>query len=71
MKGAIEYLRAVRDICKDSNLNCDKCPLMNASEYSAGCPIENKPAFLTDEDILFMVKLPERVKNERATKHSS
>lgn len=64
MKGAIEYLRAVRDICKDSNLNCIKCPL-NANEYFVGCPMETKPACLTDDDILFMVNAPERVKNGR------
>ena len=65
MKGAIEYLRAVRDICKGENLTCEGCPLKVASEWLIGCPMEVKPACLSDEDILFMVQAPERVKNGR------
>lgn len=65
MKGAIEYLRAVRDICKNEKLTCEECPLKVASEYLVGCPMEVKPACLSDDDIFYMVQAPERVKNGR------
>lgn len=65
MKGVIEYLRAIREICKNEKLTCKECPLKVASEYLVGCPMEVKPACLSDEDILFMVQAPERVKNGR------
>lgn len=64
MKGAIEYLRAVRDICSSVNKRCHSCPLLNASENYVGCPREIEPAYLTDADILHMVTAPDRAKME-------
>lgn len=58
MKGAIEYLRAVRDICTDKD--CGECPLDGKV-----CPFYEYPSKWTDEDILRMVNAPERVKNGR------
>lgn len=57
MKGAIEYLRAVRDICNDTL--CDECPLAREE----ACPYLIRPDEQMDEDILRMVNAPERVKH--------
>ena len=57
MKGAIEYLKAVRDICNDTL--CDECPLAREE----ACPYLIRPDEQMDEDILKMVRMPERVKN--------
>lgn len=67
MKGAIEYLKAVRDICTKSNLNCDVCPLMDIKEFGdlSSCPMMTSPNAWSDEHILKMVSMPERVKNGR------
>ena len=55
MKGAIEYLRAVRNICNDTI--CDECPL--AREET--CPYLIRPDEQMDEDILKMVKMVGRI----------
>ena len=60
MKGAIEYLQAVRDICQREQGHCNKCPLMTASEYFFGCPIESNPRNWTNGDILAMLSAAER-----------
>ena len=63
MKGAIEYLRALRDICAKSNLNCDACPLMDIKEFGdlSSCPMMTSPNAWSDEDILKMVKMVGRI----------
>lgn len=65
MKGAIEYLRAVRDICTKAELKCNICPLNDIEEYGdlSLCPMMTSPNAWSDEDILRMVSMPERVKN--------
>ena len=57
MKGAIEYLRALRDICNDTI--CEECPL----SYGEACPYLIRPDEQMDEDILKMVKMVERIAN--------
>lgn len=63
MKGAIEYLRAVRDICTKSE-TCKKCPLEG---YPACLIVQGERAqydkMLTDEEITDMVKMVGRIAN--------
>lgn len=63
MKGAIEYLQAVRDICQREQGGCNKCPLATASEYFFGCPNESDPRKWTNGDILAMLHAAERAKH--------
>lgn len=53
MKGAIEYLRAVRDIC--TARDCDECPVINV------CPFMGQPPkAYTDDDIVDMIRITEK-----------
>lgn len=56
MKGAIEYLRAVRDLCDGGCKNCD---------LFVSCPFVVQPKLWTDEKILRMLKGVEGIKHER------
>ena len=49
MKGAIEYLRAVRDICADRD--CDECPIYRLCPWTG-----SYPNCWDDEHIVAMVK---------------
>ncbi len=64
MKGAVEYLRALRDICTKAELKCNTCPLMEIKEHGdlPSCSVMTSPNAWSDEDILRMVSMPERVK---------
>ena len=62
MKGAIEYLRTVRDICRKGDCN-GRCPL-NPDRENNRCPwrSENYPAGWTDGHILGMINAAEQAK---------
>lgn len=58
MKGAIEYLRALRQVCKDSKGNCKSCPLGKAQDIrETTCPRLTPPDSWTDEKTTSMVKI--------------
>lgn len=60
MKGAIEYLRAVRDICSVNN--CDECPIIGI------CPwMGEYPRRWTDGYILRMLAEAEQEKRRAET----
>ena len=52
LKGTINYLRFVRDICKKYDHNCDYCDLFN---YHAHCPAIMNPDEWTDSLINSMI----------------
>lgn len=62
MKGAIEYLRTVRDICRTSDCK-GHCPLYPDKENNR-CPwsADTYPSGWTDEDILAMIRAADLAK---------
>ncbi len=64
MKGAINYLRAVRDICEKNKGNCKRCPIGNKRKLEDNiCPRLTNPASWSDERIAEMVRV-ENVKQD-------
>lgn len=58
MKGAIEYLRTLRQVCKDNRGMCKQCPLgcpQNVKETL--CPRLTSPDSWTDTKTTAMVKI--------------
>ncbi len=53
MKGAVEYLRAVREIC--TARDHEECPIINV------CPFMGQsPSAYTDDDIVDMIRITEK-----------
>ena len=58
MKGSINYLRAVRDLCEKNKADCKICPLGNKRAVDDNiCPRVVHPAKWSDEKIREMVKI--------------
>lgn len=58
MKGAIEYLRAVRGYCEENCGDCKICPLGEKQRVSDNlCPRVLHPTLWNDEKIADMVKI--------------
>ena len=63
MRGSINYLQKISDICKANNGNCKRCPLGNKPVIDDNlCPRLTHPETWTKEKILEMVR---RSGNER------
>lgn len=59
MKGAINYLRAVKQICKENSMRCESCPIgarTGENVKSALCPRLLSPYLWNDEKTTDMVK---------------
>lgn len=57
MKGAINYLKAIRDICRDNAGDCKRGPLGKEPRVDANiCPRLTHPNTWRNERILEMVK---------------
>jgi hypothetical protein len=58
MKGAIAYLRTVRQYCMDANGDCKNCPLGKEKDVKdCLCPRLTQPRSWDDYRILEMIKI--------------
>lgn len=58
MKGSINYLRKLKEICEDNNGYCKQCPLGDFEKVEdCRCPRLIAPKYYTDEKILEMVRI--------------
>lgn len=57
MKGSIEYLRKLRETCKEHKGNCKYCPLGSGRLDETTCPRLTSPDSWTDEKTAEMVKI--------------
>lgn len=58
MKGSIEYLRKLREICKDHKGDCKGCPLGKYKKVTdCDCPRLIHPSDWSDKDIAKMVRI--------------
>ena len=57
MKGAINYLKAIRDICRDNSGDCKRCPLGSKPIVSDNlCPRLTHPNTWSNDRIVMMIK---------------
>lgn len=64
MKGAINYLKAIRDECRRVNGDCKICPYGSKRDVLENpCPRLVTPFVWDDGRINWMVTAPERIKN--------
>lgn len=60
MKGAINYLRAVRDICEKNKGDCKRCPLGDKRRLEDNiCPRLTDPRTWSDDFVNSMVRIEE------------
>jgi hypothetical protein len=58
MKGSINYLKKLRQICKQHKGDCKRCPLGNYQNVEdCRCPRLTHPETWTDEKIVDMVRV--------------
>lgn len=58
MKGAINYLKAIRDICRENKGDCKNCPLGNKKQLDLNyCPRLTHPNTWSNERIADMVRI--------------
>ena len=58
MKGSIDYLRKVRDICQNHKGDCKRCPLGDKRILAENiCPRLTNPMSWDDDRITTMVKV--------------
>lgn len=58
MKGAINYLKKIKEICKEHKGDCKNCPLGKYKDLSdCKCPRLMHPENWTDEKIVEMVRV--------------
>jgi len=58
MKGAIEYLRTLRQVCKDNKGRCKECPLGSPRNIrETTCPRLTSPDSWTDSKTTAMVNI--------------
>ena len=58
MKGSIDYLRKVRDICQEHKGDCKRCPLGERRILTENiCPRLTNPMSWDDDKITTMVKV--------------
>ncbi|MBP5424293.1 MAG: hypothetical protein J6Y78_17815 [Paludibacteraceae bacterium] len=57
MKGAINYLKSIRDVCREYSGDCKKCPLGNKPKLDDNlCPRLTHPNTWSNDRIVEMVK---------------
>jgi hypothetical protein len=62
MKGTIKYLQTIRDICRNNNGDCKRCPLGEKRELSDNmCPRLTHPNTWSNERIVKMVRSVDNV----------
>ena len=58
MKGTIEYMKKLRDICREHKGDCKGCPLGQYKRLEdCSCPRLTHPNTWSNQDILRMVKI--------------
>lgn len=58
MKGSIDYLKKLSQICKEHKGDCKRCPLGSSENVKdCKCPRLNHPETWTDEKIVNMVRI--------------
>ena len=58
MKGTIEYMQKLRDICREHTGDCKACPLGEYEKIEdCRCPRLNHPNTWSNHDIVRMVKI--------------
>lgn len=72
MKGSIDYLRKVRDICKTNKGSCKQCPLGEKRKLEDNyCPRLTDPRSWSDERISDMVKIEGVGKQTKEAEHKT